>query len=113
MKVHIAWPAVFILFAAALLAALIYQNSWAPDYAEAEPLFPVAAEFGQELVKIRKDKELSPGDIRNLLDTERFQTLRPYGMVFPHEPGILVSIRVNKRFSFNIGEDGRPQWEKR
>jgi|GEM_PF-6987354 len=113
MKVHIAWPAVFILASVVLLAALIYQTSWAPDYAEAEPLFPMAAEFGQELVKIRKDKELSPADIRTLLDAEKFQTLRSYGIVFSHDPGVLVSIRVNRRFSFNIGKDGHPQWEKR
>lgn len=113
MKVHIAWPIFLGLLAALLFAALIYQTSWAPDYAEAEPLFPVAAEFGRELVNIRKDKDLSPGDIRTLLDAEKFQSLRPYGLVFPHDPGILVSIRVNRRFSFNIGEDGHPQWEKR
>jgi hypothetical protein len=51
MRVHIVWPIVIALIAAAFLAGLVYQRSWIPDYAEAEALYPEVAEFGRALAE--------------------------------------------------------------
>ena len=112
MRVHIAWPILIALIAAAFLASLIYQRSWIPDYAEAEALYPKVADFGRALVESKSGDTLKASTIRTLILEERFDLIQPYGVVFSGEPQTIVSIRVNKTFSFDIGSDGTPRWNK-
>lgn len=111
MRVHVVWLLLVILTSGLLLAALIYQSSWIPAYGEAEPLYPTASEFGRVLAQ-QSEGGVVAADIEALLKEERFSPIRPYGIVFSDDPEILVSIRVNERFSFDIDEDGQPRWNR-
>ncbi len=112
MRVHVAWPIVIALIAAACLASLVYQRSWIPDYAEAEPLYPKVAEFGRALAESKSGDSWTASTIKTLILEERFNSIQPYGVVFSDDPETIVSIRVNKTFSFDIGPDGAPRWNK-
>jgi len=83
------------------------------DYQEAEPLHPIAVEFGQELVKLGDDQVLMVADIEKLVWEKRFSRIQPYGIVFSQNPKFIVSIRINQRHSFNITKDGQAQWSKK
>jgi hypothetical protein len=113
MRVHIAWPILFALIAAALFAILIYQRSWIPDYAEAEPLYPTVAEFGRALTESEAGEIGSDSAIRTLILEDRFRSIQPYGVVFSSNPETLVTIRVNKHYSFDIAPDGTAKWNKK
>jgi hypothetical protein len=112
MRVHIVWPIVIALIAAAFLAGLVYQRSWIPDYAEAEALYPEVAEFGRALAESKSGDSLTASTIKTLLLEERFSLIQPHGVVFSDDPEMIVSIRVNKTFLFDIGPDGTPRWNK-
>lgn len=112
MRVHIAWPIAIALIAGAFLASLIYQRSWIPDYAEAEPLYSKVAEFGRALAESNSGASLTASAIETLISEERFKAIQPYGVVFSNAPETIVSIRVNKTFSFDVGSDGATKWNK-
>ena len=112
MRVHIAWPLIIALIAVALLANVVYQRSWILDYAEAEPLYPKVAEFGRALVEAKSGDKLTASTIKTLILEERFNSIQQYGVVFSSDPETVVSIRVNKTFSFDISPDGAPRWNK-
>lgn len=113
MKVNIAWPISLGLLCLVLIGHSFYRASWVPDYAVAEPLVAPLAEFGQELVRIREAREVKLTDFQDLLRQDRFSAIRPYGLVFRDAPGYIVSVRVNKTFSFHINERGHPEWQKK
>ena len=110
MRVHIAWPILLALIAAVLLCALLYNRSGIPDYGESEPLYPTVAKFGRTLADSKTEDLAST--INNLLLEDRFSAIQPYGVVFSNDPDTLVTIRVNKTFSFDIALDGTPKWIK-
>lgn len=111
MKVHVIWPVLLAGCSAVLLAVVLYQKSWVPDYGEAEPLYPVVAEFGRELAEMGKSGEVTPTEIATLLEEERFARIRPYGVVFSSDSEVVVTVRVNKRFSFEVSPEGRALWK--
>jgi hypothetical protein len=113
MKNNVAWLFLLILCMLGLLAMILFHASWVPDYHEAEQLFPIVAEFGRELSEKTKDRKIEIDDLESLLTQKRFQALRTYGFVLPDRKEELIVVRVNKTFSFRIGKDGYPQWEKR
>jgi hypothetical protein len=113
MKINATWLVLLILGMVGLLAVILFQASGAPDYHEAEPLFPIVAEFGRELSEKTKNRKIEIDDLEFLLTQERFQALRTYGFVLPDRKEELIVVRVNKTFSFRIGKDGYPQWEQR
>ena len=113
MRVHIAWPILFALIATVLLVSLLHQRSWMPDYAEAEPLYPNVAEFGRALAESKAGRSGAASTIRTLILEDRFRSLQPYGIVFSADPETLVTIRVNKTYSFDIAPDGTPKWNKK
>ncbi|MGB1129545.1 MAG: hypothetical protein ACPG4K_05815 [Haloferula sp.] len=113
MRVHVAWVVLLVLVSGVLVATLFYQRSWIPAYGEAEPLYPAVAEFGRELAQVTEGAEVAPTDVAELLRDERFESIRPYGIVFSTSPEILVSIRINERYSFDIREDGHPRWNRK
>ena len=113
MRVRIIWPITLALFVAMLFATVIYQRSWIPFYQEAEPLYPTVADLGSELATLNSKQPVTGADIQNLLAETRFEAIRPYGVVFSKDPDLIVSIRVNRKFSFDIPLDGRPRWNKK
>ena len=113
MRVYIAWQLLVALIAASLLAVVLYQRSWIPGYAEAEPLYPTVAEFGSELASLNRRDSLEPSAIRLLLLESRFDAIQPYGIVYSDDSEILLTIRINNRYSFDISPDGRPLWNKK
>lgn len=113
MKTHVGWLVASLIVSALLAVALVYELSSAPDYGEAEPLFPVAAELGRELTARAKERKIEWADLEALLAEERFSSIRPYGFVLSRKEDELVVIRINKTFSFRIGKDGYPTWEKK
>ena len=113
MRVHIIWPTAFAFLAAILVATTLYQRSSISEYGEAEPLYPTVADFGDELAKLRAKQPISGAYIENLLTDDRFAAIQPYGVVFSSDPELIVSIRVNEVFSFDIELDGRPRWNKK
>ncbi len=93
-----------------------YQASWMPRYGEAEPLHPIAAEFGRQLVaRLARDgrQEIQWTDITSLLADERFAKLRDRGFVPTARPDVLITIRVNDRFEFPIHANGTTGFAKR
>ena len=100
------------LVVAGFFAEGFYQRSLPPYYGEAEPLYPTVAEFGRELVKLKSGDSVSPADIKALLAEERFEAILPYGVVFADDSNVLVTIRINKKFSFEISQDGAPSWKE-
>ena len=113
MRVYVAWPISIALVAAILVAVVFYQRSWIPAYAEAEPLYPIVAEFGQVLAKSATSESLSASKIQATLLEDRFSAIQRCGVVFSTNPEIIVTIRVNDWFSFDIAPDGTPQLNKR
>lgn len=113
MRVHISWPILIAVLAAGLLAILIYERSWIPAYAEAEPLYPTVAEFGRALVDANAENPVAKSSEKELLLEDRFKAIRPYGVVYSADKETLVSIRVNHRFSFDIALDGTPRWNRK
>jgi hypothetical protein len=113
MKIHVGWFFLSLVAITVLLSVLWYQSSWIPDYGEAEPLFPVAADFGSELAEKAKNKKIELEDLEFLLSEDRFSKLRPYGIILTKNKSELVVLKINKTYSFRIGKDGGPQWEKR
>lgn len=113
MKVPI-WVLMLLLaLVGGLLFSVFYEASAIPDYTEAESLFPVVAEFGRDLVALTQGREIELDDLRALRAEERFQAIRPYGIVPSESPEFLLSLRINKTFSFHIDVKGWPHWEKR
>ena len=115
-------PRLLIISIASLVLAIgafgyaTYRASWIPPYGEAEPLHPIAAEFGQQLVaRLARDgrHEIQWTDITGLLADERFAKLRDRGFVPSASPGILITIRVNDRFEFPIHANGATGFNKR
>ena len=113
MKVHIAWPITFALIAIGVLGILLHEKSWITDYAEAEPLYPTVAEFGRALADKQTDETVSAADIKSSFLEERFNMIHKYGVVFSDNQDVLVTIRINDIFSFDIPPDGNPKWNKR
>ena len=111
MRIHVIWPILSLVVTLVLFLMLLYEHSWIPDYAEAEPLYPVAAEFGHALKESRSDEPLSVEKIIDLLSEERFDRIQPYGIIFSDDPKTIVTIRINKTYSFEIQSDGRPMWK--
>ena len=98
------------------VAVAIYERSWIPAYGEAEPLHPVAAEFGRSLVERLANEhrqEVLWSDVISLLADERFVRLRDRGFLPSSRPEILITIRVNDRFDFPIQKDGFTRFDKR
>jgi hypothetical protein len=52
-------------------------------------------------------------DLELLFSEDRFSKLRPYGIILTKNENELIVLKINKTFSFRIGKDGCPQWEKR
>ncbi len=113
MRVHIIWPILCALLAVGLLAYSVYLQSWIPAYAEAEPLYSTVAEFGSELVDSHPEAPLTDSNIKSLLVEERFESIRPYGVVFSSDVDTLISIRVNDRFSYDLDQNGIPHLIKK
>ncbi len=112
MKVHIAWLAASVFVALCLAAVLLFQNSWIPDYGEAEPLHPIVAAYGRRLAEIGKSRELTASDLESVMKEPEFESIRKYGVVFSDDPEVIASIRVNDTFSFAIRSDGGADWIK-
>jgi len=111
-RLHVAWFCIPVAIIFILSTVLVYQNSWIPDYGEAEPLFPVVKEFGKEVVALRGIDEITLDDLRSLSSEDRFKSISEYGFYFPDESGYFMAIRVNKTFSFYIKDDGYSEWRK-
>ncbi len=112
MKVRIIWPILFALTSTALLGAVLYQRSWILFYAEAEPLYPIVEEFGRELIDRKIGEQVSPSEIRDLINEPRYEAISRYGVVFSDDPALILSIRVNRRFTFEVPYEGAPNWLK-
>jgi len=112
MKARIDWPIVFVLTTASLLGVVCYQRSWIPFYVEAEPLYSTVEEFGRELLEQKSGAQVSPSEMRDLISDPRYQKIRGYGVVFSDDPTLIFSLRVNKRFTFEVSNDGSPNWKK-
>ncbi len=113
MKVHIAWLAASVIVAVCLAAVLLFQNSWIPDYGEAEPLHPIVAAYGRRLAEIGKNRDLSASDLESVMKEPEFEAIRNYGVVFSSDPEVIASIRVNDTISFSIRSDGGVDWIKK
>ena len=109
MRPHLILSIVSVMFALGAFGYATYQTSWIPLYGKAEPLQPVAAEFGRQLVaRLARDnrEEIQWTDITALLADERFAPLRDKGFVLPASPEFLITIRANDRFEFPIHTNG-------
>ena len=113
MKIHIIWAIASGLLVVILSATVIYQRSSIPHYSEAETLLPTVAEFGHELAILNSKQSVTGDDIQKLLSESRFKAIQSYGVVFSEDSQIIVSIRVNKIFSFDITQDGHSQWNQK
>jgi hypothetical protein len=116
MSRHLIISVASVMFAIAAFGDASYQVSWIPPYGEAEPLHPIAAEFGQQLVAlVARDgrQEIRWTDITSLLADERFAKLRDRGFVHAARPDILITIRVNDRFEFPIHANGTTGFNRR
>ena len=113
MRIHIIWAIASGLLVVILSATVIYQRSSIPHYSEAETLLPTVAEFGHELAILNSKQSVTGDDIQKLLSESRFKAIQSYGVVFSEDSQIIVSIRVNKIFSFDITQDGHSQWNQK
>ena len=110
MRVHIAWPILFALLSIFLFSVVLYQKSAIPKYREAERLQPTLRTFAQDLAKLQEESGTTPSDIANIMAEPRFDKIRPYGIKFLDHPKWIISIRINDRFSFDVGVDGSLLW---
>lgn len=108
-RVRIFWPVLFALAAGMLLLIFLWKSHFA-DYNEAEPLYPYISEFGQALVKLEKDREITPSEIHQLLAEDRFERIQLYGILVPNDPTKFATIRINRSYSFDIFRDGFVSW---
>jgi len=116
MPRHLIISIASVILAIAAFGYATYKASWIPAYGEAEPLHPIAAEFGQQLVaRLARDRrqEIQWTDITALLADERFAKLRDRGFVPAARPDILITIRINDRFEFPIHANGTTGFDKR
>lgn len=103
----------FAIAAVSFLAVIIYQRSWVPAYAEAEPLQPTIVEFGRVFVESASGETISAERIQATLQDDRFRAIQRYGIVFSSNPEILTTIRINHIFSFDIASNGTVRWNDR
>jgi hypothetical protein len=99
----------FVLVAMIAVGYALFERSWVPAYWEAEPLQPVAAQFGRSLVERMAHEgheEVQWADVKALLAEERFVRLRDRSFVTSSEPDIVITIRLNDRFDVPIRKDG-------
>ena len=109
-------PIISVILAMGAFGYATYQTSWIPPYGEAEPLHPIAAEFGQQLVaRLAREnrQEIRWTDITALLAEERFAKLRDRGFVPASRTDVLITIRINDRFEFPIHINGTAGFDKR
>lgn len=112
MKVHIRWPIIHLLITIYFGALWAWEVSAIPLYGEAEPLFPIVAALGRELSALEAD-EVTPNVVVDTIRSDQYDKIRPYGLTFPNRPEVIVSIRINRKYNFDIHKDGRVLWFQR
>ena len=89
-----------LLICGPLLALRIISQ----DYREAEPVADHLLEIVRGLPKINKE------ELKNEFLKEKHQSLHSYAWSCPTEGEVIFRLKVNKKYTLGIGEDGRLLW---
>ena len=100
------------LVAVGSVLCIAYKNSWIEEYAQAEPLHPIADEFARELRRLNTEN-LDLDDLRSLLQEERFREIRGYGFIPPTQDDTFAVLKINDFFAFPLYRDGHAGFEKK
>jgi hypothetical protein len=116
IAIHLLVSLFAVLIAVIAIGYALFERSWVPAYWEAEPLQPVAAQFGRSLVERMAHEghaEVQWTDVKELLAEDRFAPLRDRSFLPSPQPDIVISIRLNDRFDVLIRKDGFTTLQRR
>jgi len=114
VKIIVICFAILLIFFTAYSAYSVYE--FQKYYGQAEPLFELVRPLAIKSSEFANEYRRRPNDLKEIdlySKSHDFSELEKYNPTFYTEGDIYFRMRVNRRFSFIIDQNYKPEWETR